>query len=146
MENGRVVHAGEGSELKIWKPVAHSPDSRGGNLPCHTRGAALRSTGAGGAEGLCVGTDSDQGRASVGHREATAQAGQQNACPDVRVLALLEGWRGLSVGLAWPHKWPCSPLLSALQERPGQLGTVRPSRKSWPGAPVKGIHVWRPML
>lgn len=91
MVSGRVVRAGEGSELKIWKPIAHSADSGGGNLPCHAHGAALRSTGAGGAVGLCVGTDNDQGRASLDHRE---QAGQQNACPAVRVLALLEGWRG----------------------------------------------------
>lgn len=55
-----------------------------------------------------MGTDNDRGRASLGYVEAAAPAGEQHACPDVRVVPRLSAGGGPSVGSAWPGKWPCT--------------------------------------
>lgn len=70
----------------------------------------------------------------------------------------MEGGRELSPSQQAESHLPGTTLLqvallraapSSLEEQ-GRLGIVlpsqHPSRRSWPGAPVKGIGMWRPVL
>lgn len=54
----------------MWKPIAHSADSRNSShLPGHTQGSAQRSTGAGGPEASVQGqTMTREGPAQAGHK------------------------------------------------------------------------------
>lgn len=94
--------------------------------------------------------------------EAGAQAGQRNVCPDVKALPRwrVEGGRvpGPSQQVESHLPGLASQQMALLRaavrpaprEQQGQLGTVLPSQhqhqRSWPGAPVKGINIRRPML
>ena len=149
--------------MKIWKPIAHSTDLWSkDNLSCHTHRAALRSAEITALRAPKVGVKgSAWGHTMTRERPALRKPEPRQVSGTFALMGGPPLWRvGRELSpsqQAESHLPRTTSLQVALlraarssSEEQGQLGIVLPSqhphRRSWPGAPVKGIGEWRPML